>query len=66
VSWTPLDPYSNPGDGSPPLTGLALVQEVAFHKRTAAQNGEAPDPEWDQWLADDADASGIITKLRTR
>ena len=66
MSWTPLDPYSNPGDGSPPLTGAALIAEVAFHKQTARLNGDPIDPEWDQWLADDESATGILAKLRTR
>lgn len=67
MSWTPLDPYSNPEDGTgEPLTGAALIREVAFHKETARQNGTPIDPEWDQWLADDPDASAILAKLRAR
>jgi hypothetical protein len=51
TGWEPLDPYR--GEETEPLTGAALADLVAFYKRTADQNGEPYDPEWDQWLADD-------------
>jgi hypothetical protein len=51
TDWTPLDPYK--GQEPEPLTGQELRELVAFYKRTADQNGEPYDPEWDQWIADD-------------
>lgn len=52
MSWKPLDPYSGPPEDEP-LTGQALADEVAFHKRTADLHGLPHDPEWDRWLAED-------------
>jgi hypothetical protein len=45
----PLDPYRGP-DEPEPLTGAALIREVAFYKETARQQGTKIDPEWDRWL----------------
>ena len=58
MTWKPLDPYAGSGEEIQPLTGQALIDEVAFHKRTADQNGEPYDPEWDRWL--DEDAAGVV------
>lgn len=55
----PLNPYEGPEE-TEPLTGFELAAEVAFFKRTADQNGEPYDPEWDRWLAEDP----IIIKAR--
>jgi hypothetical protein len=51
MAFKPLDPYE--GTETEPLTGQDLVELVAFYKRTADQNGEPHDPEWDRWLAED-------------
>jgi len=51
--WRPLDPYAGTADEIEPLTGRALQDEVTFYKRTADQNGEPYDPEWDRWLEED-------------
>jgi len=50
VSWTPLNPFK--GEEPEPASGEELVELVAFYKRTADQNGEPYDPEWDRWLAE--------------
>lgn len=46
-----LDPYGGPDEEILPLKGKELAELVAFYKRTADQNGEPYDPEWDRWLA---------------
>jgi hypothetical protein len=51
--WRPVDPYTGPEDEIKPRTGRELEEEVAFYKRTADQNGEPYDPEWDRWLEED-------------
>jgi hypothetical protein len=51
VSWTPLDPFSGPEE-LPIPTHAELTELVAFYKRSADQNGEPYDPEWDRWLAE--------------
>lgn len=48
----PLNPYRG-GPEPQPATGVELVELVAFYKRTADQNGEPYDPEWDRWIAED-------------
>lgn len=49
---TLIDPYDGP-DEDEPATGQELVELVAYYKRTADQNGEPHDPEWDRWLRED-------------
>lgn len=53
-----LDPYSGPGASvdNDELTGRELRELVAFYKRTADQNGEPYDPEWDRWIEEDRHA----------
>ena len=51
TGWKPLDPYV--GEEPQVLTGQALRDEIAHYRRTADQNGEPHDPEWDRWLTDD-------------
>lgn len=63
MSWSPIDPYAGPAEIEP-LTGEDLVELVAYYKRTADQNGEPHDPEWDRWLV--AAGLGEITDQRTR
>lgn len=58
-----LDPFVRPG-GTEPLTGQALIDEVAFYKRTADQNGEPYDPEWDEWLRNDAEMPYTVRLTR--
>jgi hypothetical protein len=53
AAWKPLDPYR--GKEIEPLHGQELIDLVDFYKRTADQNGEPHDPEWDRWLAEDAE-----------
>lgn len=52
MTWKPLDPYAGPDEAELP-TGEELVELVAFYKRTADQNGERYDPEWDRWIRED-------------
>lgn len=62
-----IDPYSGP-DEIEPLTGQELVDEVAFYKRTADQQGLPYDPEWDRWIREDQGltkgAGGLIEAQR--
>lgn len=58
-----LDPFDGPEEIEP-LSGLALVELVAFYKRTADQNGEPYDPEWDRWIEEDPDALAIRERVR--
>lgn len=53
MTWKPLDPYAGPEETQLP-TGQDLIEQVAYYKRTADQNGEPYDPEWDRWLELDA------------
>ena len=60
MSWNPpLDPNGTWGEDIQPETGQALIDLVAFYKRTADANGEPYDPEWDRWLEEDA-AGGVV------
>ena len=52
MTWKPLDPFAGPAEEELP-TGEELVELVAFYKRTADQNGEPYDPEWDRWVRED-------------
>lgn len=59
----PLDPYTGP-DEIQPLEGEELAELVAFYKRTADQNGEPYDPEWDRWLNRRLGAAGVAEARR--
>lgn len=58
-----MDPYAGPEEIEP-LTGRDLIELVAFYKRTADQNGEPYDPEWDRWLMEDPDVAVIRESMR--
>lgn len=47
-----MNPYTGP-DEIEPLTGQALVDEVAYFKQVADATGEPYDPEWDRWIRED-------------
>lgn len=60
----PMDTEYLEPDEVQPLTGLALIQEVAFYKQTADETGDEYDPEWDQWVRDDPVASELLRRVR--
>lgn len=51
-----LNPYVGPSGEDEEWTGESLRELVAYYKRTADQNGESHDPEWDRWIEEDRHA----------